>query len=391
MFSRRTRFETEPNDLTRALAAQRRAGTPFLDLTVSNPTAVGLRYPPAFYAALVDERSACYEPEPLGLAGARRAVADWANAHGGGIGLESVWLCASTSEAYAYLLALLCDPGDAVLVPRPGYPLLDWVAGLSGVRLAPYPLRYQGGWWIDVAELRAALAREERARAVVAIAPGNPTGHYLAADELHALEETCLERDLALVVDEVFSDYPLREDPARVASAAGPRRCLCFVLSGLSKVAALPQLKLAWGLACGPGSQDALERLAFVADAFLSAATPVQLALPRILASAPAMQERIRARTRANLASLRRELAGTPLALLDVEGGWSAILRLPALPGWSDERLAVRLLERAGVLVHPGALFDLDGCHAVVSLLCEPDALACGVRRIARESEALLA
>jgi hypothetical protein len=391
MFSRRTSFETEPNALTRALARERSAGRPLLDLTVSNPTRVGLRYPPEFYATLIDQRSAAYEPEPLGLESARRAVAGYASAGGGDLAPECVWLCASTSEAYAYLLALLCDPGDAVLVPRPGYPLLDWVADLSGVRLVPYPIRYDGGWWLDAATLRAALAREERARAIVAIAPGNPTGHYLAAGELRALEELCRERELALLVDEVFSDYPLREDAERVAHTAGPRRCLTFVLSGLSKLAALPQLKLAWGLACGPGADAALERLAFVADAFLSAATPVQLALPAILAAAPGMQERIRARTRANLDALRRELAGTPLALLDAEGGWSAILRLPALPDWSDERFALRLLERTGVLVQPGALFDLEGCHAVVSLLCEPETLACGVRQIARETEALLA
>ncbi len=390
-FSRRTRWETEPNALTRAVRAHRAAGRTLLDLTVSNPTAVGLRYAPPFYAGLVDARSADYEPEPLGLASARQAVADHSRARGGSGDPDSVWLCASTSEAYAWLLALLCDPGDAVLVPRPGYPLLDWIADLSGARLVPYPLLYDGSWWLDVAALRAALAREERARAIVCIAPGNPTGHYLAGPELRALEDLCLERGLALVVDEVFADYPLREDPDRVAHAAGPRRCLTFVLSGLSKVAALPQWKLAWGLACGPGADAALERMAFVADTFLSAATPVQLALPAILAAAPAMQERIRARTRANLAALRRELAATPLAPLDAEGGWSAILRLPALPDWSDERVALRLLERAGVLVQPGALFDLEGCHAVLSLLCEPEILVGGVRRITREVEVLLA
>jgi hypothetical protein len=391
MFSRRTRWETEPNPLSRALTAHRQAGRPLLDLTVSNPTAVGLRYPASFYAGLADARSAGYEPEPLGLASARRAVAEYSRARGGSCEPESVWLCASTSEAYAWLLALLCDPGDAVLVPRPGYPLLDWIADLSGARLLPYPLRYDGSWWLDVEALRAALAREERARAIVCIAPGNPTGHYLDSKELSALEDLCLARGLALVVDEVFSDYPLREGADRVAHAAGRRRCLTFVLSGLSKVAALPQLKLAWGLACGPGADLALARLAFVADTFLSAATPVQLALPAILAAAPEMRDRIRARTRANLAALRRELASTPVAPLDAEGGWSAILRLPALPDWSDERFALRLLERAGVLVHPGALFDLEGCHLVLSLLCEPEILVRGARRIACEAEALLA
>lgn len=390
MFSRRSDWGTEPNALQQALEAHRRAGHPVIDLAISNPSAVGLRYPDAFYARLVDARSAVYEPAPLGLDGARAAVAGYYRERGCACALEQVWLCASTSEAYANLLALLCDPGDAVLVPRPGYPLLDFIADLAGVRLAPYALAYDGRWHVDRASLGQALAREPRARALVCIAPGNPTGHYLSRDELGLVGSLCAEREMALIVDQVFADYPLRDDLERVEHGVGSldrARCLAFVLSGLSKVALLAQLKLAWGVACGPRDlvARALERLSFVTDTFLSAATPVQLALPAILEAAPGLQARLRERLRANLAALRSRVRGSPLDALDVEGGWSAILRLPALPDWSDERMALRLLERAHVWAQPGALFDLDGGHLVVSLLCDPATFEEAIEHVVRE------
>ncbi len=387
VFSRRTEWELSPNALTRALASRRAAGESVVDLTISNPTAVGLRHPPAFFAGLVDSASASYEPEPFGLIRAREEVAAYYRARGSACDPAALWLCASTSEAFDYLLALLCDPGDAVLVPRPGYPLLDHLAALSGVRLVPYPLRFDGRWHVDLAALREAVRGEPRVRAIFATSPGNPTGAVLRPAELSVLEAVCAERELALVVDEVFADYPLGSDRAPIPSALGPRACLCFVLSGLSKVALLPQWKLAWGATCGPRPlvERALERLALIADTFLSVSTPAQLALPRIFAAVPELQARVRARTSANLTALVSALSGGAGSVCTGAGGWAAVLRLPALAGLDDEAWALALLERAGVLVHPGALYDLDGCHCVVSLLPESELFAAGSGALARE------
>jgi aspartate/methionine/tyrosine aminotransferase len=366
VFSRRTEWELSPNALARALASRRAAGGSVVDLTTTNPTEVGLRHPPSFFAELADPGAASYAPEPLGLGSAREAVADYYRARGSACDAQAVWLCASTSEAFAWLLALLCDPGDAVLVPRPGYPLLDYLAALAGVRLVYYPLRWDGRWHVDLAELSRVARAEPRARAVVATSPGNPTGAVLGGAELRALEALCAELGLAAVVDEVFADYPLDPAAPPFPSAVGARECLCFVLSGLSKVAALPQWKLGWGVTCGPAAlaRRAEERLALVADTFLSVSTPAQLALPKILRAAPAMQARIRARTAGNLSALRAALAGSAASVMAGEGG------------------ALALLER-GVLAHPGGLYDLDGCYAVVSLLVEPGVLAEGAATIA--------
>jgi len=387
VFSRRTEWELSPNALTRALASRRAAGGSVVDLTITNPTAVGLRHPASFFAGLLDSASASYEPEPLGLIRAREEVADYYRVRGSACDPAATWLCASTSEAVDYLLALLCDPGDAVLVPRPGYPLLDYLASLSGVRLVHYPLHFDGRWHVDLAALRERVRAEARVKAVFATSPGNPTGAVLAPAELRQLEAICAERELALVVDEVFADYPLGAARGRLPSALGARTCLCFVLSGLSKVALLPQWKLAWGVTCGPPRlvERALARLALIADTFLSVSTPAQLALPRIFAAVPEMQAQVSARTHANLAALEAALAGGAASVCAGEGGWAAVVRLPALAGLDDEAWALALLERSGVLVHPGALYDLDGCHCVVSLLPEPDAFAAGSAALARE------
>jgi len=386
VFSRRTGWELSPNALSRALASRRAAGGSVVDLTVTNPTAVGLLHPPSLFAGVMDSGVSGYEPEPLGITRAREQVAAYYRSRDCACDAGEVFLTASTSEAFAYLMALLCDPGDAVLVPRPGYPLLDYLAALSGIRLVHYSLRYAGTWHVELEELRVLAGADARVRAVFATSPGNPTGAYLKRGELAAIERLCAERELALVVDEVFADYPMRADPERVDCTLGARDCLTFVLSGLSKVALLPQLKLSWGVACGPPARvgAALARLALVADSFLSVATPVQLALGRILAAAPALQVRVRERTSANYAALRAALAGGAASALDAEGGWAALLRLPALGGLDDEGWALALLE-AGVCVQPGSLYDLDGCHAVVSLLSEPAPFAAGVAVLARE------
>lgn len=373
MFSRRTAWP--PADEP-ALCG----GPGVLDLTVSNPTAVGLLHPPDLYASLGDPRGAFYDPDPLGQPGARAAVADYYRARGADIPLGDLCLVAGTSEAYAHLLAILCDPGDRVLVPSPGYPLLPMLADLALVELVPYPLLYDGTWSIDLDALAAAV--DPRTRAIVLVAPNNPTGNYLRPAELAVVDDLAAAHDLAVIADEVFFDYPLA--PVSPASPVLHRpAALTFVLSGLSKVAALPQLKLAWAVARGPHARvrEAMRRLELCADAFLSAATPVQLAAPRLLAAAPAIQAAILARARANLGRLRRACRGTALTVLDVQGGWTVLLRLPHLfadggRGWARELL------HAGVLTQPGELYDLPPAHLALSLLTpEPD-FAAGLDRL---------
>ncbi len=381
MFSRHTAWTAGPGPLDAALAELRRAGVTVLDLTVSNPTALGFTYHADLYRGLVDERSAHYDAASLGLTSARAAVAAYYARRGAAVDPDAVGLCASSSEAYTYLLALLCDPGDAVLVPQPGYPLLRMIAELAHVELVPYPLLYDGTWSIDQLGLEHALAGAPRARALVAVAPNNPTGNYLAPAELRLLDATLAARDIAMLVDEVFWDYPLAPGPHE-SPALGSPAALTFILSGLSKVAALPQLKLAWWLTLGPPAlvAAAMARLELIADTYLSAATPVQLALPDLLAAAPAMQARISDRCRRNLAHLRHACQGTALTVLDLEAGWTALLRLPAVHDLDDAGWALHLLRHGHILTQPGHLFDLgDPPRLALSLLTpEPEfAAAC--------------
>lgn len=367
------------------------AGPGVLDLTISNPTAVGLRHSPDLWASLGDPGSAAYDPDPLGILPARAAVADYYRARVPGLDLDLADICllAGTSEAYAHLLALLCDPGDVVLVPQPGYPLLPMIADLAHVELRPYPLLYDGTWSIDLPALEAAVC--PRTRAIVLVAPNNPTGNYLAAEELAALDVLAAARGLAVLVDEVFFDYPIGHVP-KVSPIAGPRQALTFVLSGLSKVAALPQLKLAWAVARGPGPlvREAMRRLELVADTYLSAATPVQRAAGSLLAAAPAVQAAIRARVRANLDRLRRACVGTSLGVLDVEAGWTGLVRLPHLfddggRGWARELL------HAGVLTQPGELYEMPPAHLALSLITPEPEFADGLERVTEHVAHVLA
>jgi len=377
MFSRHTAWTAGPGPLDLALAGLQRAGIRVLDLTVSNPTALGFTYPAECYRGLVDERSAQYDAASLGLASARTAVADYYTRRGAApleFDPDAIGLCASSSEAYTYLLALLCDPGDAVLVPQPGYPLLRMIAELARVELVPYPLLYDGTWSIDQVGLELALAATPRARALVVVAPNNPTGNYLAPAELHTLDTLLAARDIAMLVDEVFWDYPLIPGP-HTSPALGPRGALTFILSGLSKVAALPQLKLAWWLTLGPPAlvSAAMARLELIADTYLSAATPVQLALPDLLAAAPAMQARISARCRHNLELLRHTCRDTAMTVLDLEAGWTALLRLPAVHDLDDAAWALHLLQHGHILTQPGHLFDLDDPPRLALSLLTPE------------------
>lgn len=374
MFSERTGIPREPNALSRAVGRRREAGARLLDLTVSNPTRVGLPYArEEILRALADPGALDYAPAPFGLGSARAAVARWWAESGVAISPERVVLTASTSEAYAHLFKLLCDAGDEVLAPEPSYPLFEHLARLEGVRLVPYRLAYDGAWHLDLDSL--VRARSERTRAVVVVSPNNPTGSYLRRVELARLAEL----GLPIIADEVFASYSLTLDRARPKSALEAEGALVFALGGLSKLAALPQLKLAWLGVGGPDAlvAEALGRLELILDTFLSVATPVQLALPRLLASRGVAEGALLERARVNHARLRAALSGSAASVLHLEGGWSACVRLPRV--LSEETWVLSLLEERGVLVQPGWLYDFrDEPIVVVSLATPPDIFASG-------------
>ncbi len=392
-FSRRTPQSLEENALARALAARRAAGLPCFDLTESNPTRAGLAWPSRELLDLLAQPGALdYQPEPLGLLSAREAVARYfLESRAARVDPSRILLTASTSEAYALLFKLLCDPGDQVLIPAPSYPLFGMLAALEAVQTRDYPLRWDGEWHLDLPALESrvaglAQAAGPRLRAILLVSPGNPTGAYLKREEHARLVELCARHELSLISDEVFADYPSSSEvPSRVLSTAAiDSPALSFTLSGLSKVCALPQLKLGWCAVAGPESlvSHAMQRLELIADTFLSVATPVQLALPGLLARRRPLQERIRARcasNRARLAAARS--ADASWDLLASEGGWSAILRIPESRG--EEEVALQLLER-GVLVQPGFFYEFArGNHLVVSLLPEENQFAEAARILA--------
>jgi aspartate/methionine/tyrosine aminotransferase len=376
MFSRRTGWDLAANAFAGRLEAARRAGAPLLDLTDTNPARVGLAWPPAVLAAAVgDARVAGYEPCPQGLPEARAAVSAWLAARGAAVDPGRVLLTASTSEAYALLLKLLCDPGDEVLAPAPSYPLLDLLAGLEGVGLVRYPLAYDGEWHLDAAEVAARVG--PRTRAVIVVSPSNPAGAVLSRPALGRLDALCAERGLALIGDEVFADTA----PGSPTVAAGGA-ALSFHLAGLSKTCGLPQLKIAWLAAAGPAAlvEPALARLEVIADAYLSVSGPAQLALPPLLAARETFLAPLRARLAANRARLSPP-PGAPWDLLAAAGGWTAVLRLGERT--DEEALALALLED-GVAAWPGFLFDFARPgHLVVSLLPAEETFAEGARRVA--------
>lgn len=372
--------EASLNALTRAVLDRRaRTSAPLFDLTVSNPTTADLPYDnDAILAALSSSRALVYEPLPLGLAPARAAAAA---TFGCGIGAERVAITASTSEAYAALFKVLCDPGDQILVPSPSYPLLSWLAAFEAVELVSYPLVYAGRWHVDLGALTRSIT--PRTRGIVLVNPNNPTGSYVGRDELEAM----LDLGLPILSDEVFSPYAFGDaiPSDRVRTVATATRGLVFSLGGLSKYAALPQMKLGW-IACG-GAKDsvrvALDRLESVLDAYLSVGSPVQHGLAALLAASDPTRAAIARRTRENLAtmdSLLRQSHGL-VTRLDVEGGWYATLRVPAVV--SDEDWALGLVRDEGVFVHPGYFFDMHrGAHLIVSLLTPEAILRAGVERI---------
>jgi alanine-synthesizing transaminase len=369
VFSRRSSRDQSPNAIAALLAT---IGRPRFDLTASNPTRAGIVYPPELLGVLERAQAASlvYRPQPLGEPAAREAVARVT-----GASATDIMLTASTSEAYAFLFKLLCDPGDAVLVPAPSYPLFEHLAELEGVQARPYRLAYDGAWHIDLDSVRSALT--PHVRALIIVSPNNPTGQYLSQSEADALAAL----GVPLIKDQVFAEFPLVTGLAR-----DPRphdECLTFTLDGLSKRAGSPQLKLGWTVVSGPepARRQALERLELIADTFLSVGTPIQQALPGLLELCPQMTTAIVARCRENLATLARAVAEAPLTLLRAEAGWSSVLRLPKLK--SEEALVLELIGEHEVLVQPGWYYDFESEPFVVtSLLTEPHVFAEGTARL---------
>jgi len=385
MFSDRTNWQLAPNALTRALQEVHASGQEIFDLTISNPTETGVcPDAEAVLGALVNPQSLRYDPQPRGLLSARHAVCRYYHdAHRVfDLDPERILLATSTSEAYSYVFRLLCNPGDEILVPKPSYPLFEFLADLSDVKLVPYPLIYDHGWQIDFDSLYKAAT--SRSRAVIVVHPNNPTGSYVAPPETAALNAFCRDHSAALIVDEVFLDYPHDGEPR--PSFAANTDALTFTLSGISKISALPQMKLAWLIASGPAEvvAGAGARLEVIADTFLSMNAPVQLAAPVFLELRRQIQPILLDRLRSNLAELDRQLLEHPACTrLQVEAGWYAILRVPAVE--TDEDLAIRLLRQGQVSVHPGHFYDFaaDG-HLVLSLITQPPTFREGIARLLR-------
>jgi len=375
MFSSRLKLDLARNPLSRLLEEKRSAGAKILDLTESNPTRAGLIYPEnEILEALADSAALRYEPTPNGLIQAREAVAQYYMERGRTVAASNVLLTASTSEAYSYLFKLLTDPGDEVLVPRPSYPLFEYLAAMESVNVKQYPLRYDGAWHIDFEALERALTK--CTRAIVVVNPNNPTGSFLSVEGGRRLEEIAARSGLAILSDEVFSDYAFGEARAHPFSGIAP----VFSMSGLSKIAGLPQMKLGW-IVVDPGHEEAIERLEWIADTFLSVSAPAQVALPKLLDLSRGIQQQIRERTAANLNLLRERVKNSTLNVLNVEGGWNAILQVPRTR--TEEEWTLALLRDRDVLVQPGFFYDFESeAFLVLSLLTEPITFAEGVRRI---------
>lgn len=374
-------FDLSLNTTALTLAALRQQGVPILDLTESNPTRVGLHYPADLLAPLASERALVYDPQPLGIRSAREAVAEDFNRRGLAVPPDRIALTASTSEAYALLFKLLCDAGDSVLVPRPSYPLFEHLTVLESVVARPYRLEYHGTWRIDVEHLAASISDDTRA--VLVVSPNNPTGSFLHRDDLVAIEELCAARDLAIIGDEVFADFPL-ETAAAAAPVSSAHRVMTCSLGGLSKSVGLPQIKVGWIAFGGPVARvaDAMRAFEVIADTYLSVSTPAQVALPSLLSAGAAVRRQIQQRVGRNLQALRAVAAAHPAAsVLRTEGGWSAVVQVPAYQG--EEALTLELLSEDGVLVHPGYFFDFEReAYLVLSLLVEPGVFDAGAARV---------
>jgi len=372
-FSRRTDWHRDLNRLTEALAGRRNLGLPVADLTISNPTECGLSYPvERILSAISAPDSLHYSPDPKGLHSAREAIARFYREQNVVVDPSDIFITSGSSESYAHLFRILCNPGDSVLIPAPSYPLFDYLARINDLTTESYELSYDHGWHLDLSSLRKAVTASTRA--IILINPHNPTGMFLKHEDFVKIQEIAADRELSLIVDEVFSAYGTGETAGRVATTAGMNGCLTFTLNGLSKLCALPQMKLGWVVVGGTRqtTREASERLEIVSDTFLSANTPVQHGLTELFRAGEGVREQIMARCAANRDVLVSRLShGSVCSVLESEGGWNAIMKVPTTK--SEEAWALELLEREGVFVYPGYFFDFTGeGYLVVSLLVDP-------------------
>jgi aspartate/methionine/tyrosine aminotransferase len=379
MFSHRTAWNLESNPLSKALADRLASSKPVIDLTESNPTKCGFRFETEqILGALSHPASLNYDPVAHGLLPARNAVVDYYRSRNCSVNSDDVFLTTSTSEAYSFLFRTLCNPGDEVLIPEPGYPLFNLLADIQDVATVPYPLIYDYGWQIDFHALQRAIT--PRTRAVIVVNPNNPTGHFCKADDINRLNQICREGDLAIIADEVFLDFSL--DKGLRPTFASNNQALTFTMSGLSKISGLPQMKVAWLIATGREElkQQAVARLEMIADTYLSMNTPMQLALPALLNLRHDFQQQCTERTRNNLAQLDKLLATQKLCTrLNLEGGWYAVVKVPTTGGSDD--VALELLNTHGVYVHPGHFYDFPAeGYLVVSLITPEQPFATGTQ-----------
>jgi aspartate/methionine/tyrosine aminotransferase len=381
LFAGRTNWNLTPNRLSEALARHRSAGKPLIDLIASNPSECGFTYNrEKILSALANPQSLTYQPEPKGLLAARDAVAGYYADRSDRVASSDMILTTSTSEAYSFVFRALCNPGDEVLIPTPSYPLFDLLADIQDVRLIRYPLVYDHGWQIEFHALEAALST--RTRAIIAVHPNNPTGHFTKANERSRLNQICADRQIAMMADEVFLDFSLSAKPQ--SSCATNSEALTFTLSGLSKMCGLPQMKAAWLITSGPGDlkTQALDRIEVIADTYLSMNAPIQHAIPIFLEQRHEFQREVTSRIRENLAELDRQLATQKTcSRLAIEGGWYATLRVPATR--TDEEVALDLLDKKNVYVYPGHFYDFpaDG-YLIVSLIAPEQEFAEGIKRL---------
>jgi alanine-synthesizing transaminase len=400
MFADRTNWNLSPNPLSEALAAHLAAERKLYDMTASNPTEEGFERPSeAVLSALNNDSVLTYAPDPKGMLPGRQAVANYYKSRGDEVSADDIVLTTSTSEAYSFVFRLLCNPGDEILVPAPSYPLFGFLADIHDVRLVQYRLIYDYGWQIDFPALEQAIT--PRTRGIIVVNPNNPTGHYVKQDELTQLNELCEKVNLSLIADEVFLDFSYADQTVRRDAPKNPKArpsmigkkpqsmavnsaALTFTMSGLSKISGLPQMKAAWLVTNGPEElkKNALERLEVIADTFLSMNAPVQLAIPEFLDQRHGFQKQVATRVRRNVAELDRQLLGKKsCSRLEIEGGWYAVLRVPATK--SDDELAVELLKSKGIYVHPGHFYDFQGDgYLIVSLIIQEREFAEGVRQL---------
>jgi alanine-synthesizing transaminase len=385
IFSERTSWNRTPNRITEALARRKAARKPVYDLTCSNPTEVAIAYPSSEILKAISNPAAMkYQPDPRGLLAARKAVASSYRKQSVEIPTSRLFLVASTSEAYSYVLKLMCNSGDEILVPHPSYPLFDYLTQVNDVVTKPYQLRYNDGWQVDLDSLRSAVTR--KTRAIVLIHPHNPTGMVLKENEFRAIVNIARTNNLALIADEVFLGYRFDANPEAAGTTAGKSDVLTFTLDGLSKFAGLPQMKLGWIAVSGPEPEveEACGRLEILCDTYLSVNTPVQAGLQKLLSTSGTARKNILKRVKANYETLCREVTPeSPCSVLRCESGWYGIIRVPAI--MPDDTWVELLLEATGILVFPGYFFDFDQEGVlVVSTLMKEDTFRKSVRRLVK-------